>query len=727
MIIQVSKIRLNGSVSAKKLSDDYRVVNTHKKLCVTLPEALRGVVQEGSVWEVHGSMSEISYEVKNFTIYEEQLQATSAKMLRPKTSLMEHWLQKNIDGIGSVKAQRLARNPNLIEFIDAQDYTALKALGLTELTVSQLIRKFPNDQLLQVINWLSERNLPVKVANVIVDTWQTNAVKYLEENPFRLMSLGVSFKQVCSVAEAFGFTTQHTIYKAALIVNMLQEYCNRSSSTVMPKIALQKACDAKRLDMADLLQKAAQQELICAVEGGYQLEGQFLLEALTANSFRNAFFRKDGDGCHTAAWEKGITDKAISKQINEYQSTISYSLTDDQKEAIFKACRFKVFSISGGAGTGKTTILKGVLSVLEKLSLGVPIIQLALSGRASQRMAQATGLEASTIAKFCSDMKGKKPAKRPTHAVCIIDEASMVDLTSMHNALKYLPAATRFIFVGDVDQLPPVGSGLIFHNLMKSDFPHHTLTKVKRQSEDSGIHKLATAVRNQEDSIKIPVFYQNKDADCTIMRSTKPETIIGLANQFDKSETVILTAMQNGQSGVKNLNKMMQADVGFDRDTVKIKTEDYEPIDFITSKGNKLYLNDPIIITKNAYDADVRNGDLGVITQVYENPFENNYGTILINGRELKITDELLDKIELGYAMTIHKSQGSQWKNVILVLDKRAERMLDKTLVYTGITRAEQKLIMCAEDINVVQNAANRGSIAVQRHTNLLAHLHTDF
>ena len=131
-------------------------------------------------------------------------------------------------------------------------------------------------------------------------------------------------------------------------------------------------------------------------------------------------------------------------------------------------------------------------------------------------------------------------------------------------------------------------------------------------------------------------------------------------------------------------------------------------------------MNDPILITKNDYTIGVRNGDLGIISQVNEDPEAGGFGTLTIGDRDIEIEEDLLYKMDHGFAVTIHKSQGSQWQNVILVLDRAAENMLDKTLLYTGATRAQQQLIICCEDENLIDDAVARGSIASQRHTNLL-------
>jgi exodeoxyribonuclease V alpha subunit len=153
--------------------------------------------------------------------------------------------------------------------------------------------------------------------------------------------------------------------------------------------------------------------------------------------------------------------------------------------------------------------------------------------------------------------------------------------------------------------------------------------------------------------------------------------------------------------------------------------------DFINAKGNKFYLNDPILINKNDYGIGIRNGEPGFIEIIHDEAEHNGegicYGVLNLNGRQIDITDEVLDKLDLGYAITIHKSQGSQWENVILIFDEQARRMLDKTLLYTGVTRAEKKLVMCCENLELIEDAVARGSIAQQRNTNLLQHINTDY
>lgn len=730
MLIQVSKRRQDGSVSARRIADDGSVIDVANSLSVSLPEAYRDAAKVGSLWEVTGPTAQTTFTADGYTITEDHLEAHTARFVKPNTRLLETWLQRNVKGIGEVKAGRLARNPRLIEMIEKQDISSLLEAGVPSQSIGPLLLEFPNEAYMAAINWLADHDLPVELAASLSAVWREKTIAMLNENPFRLLNFDVPFKLCCKVAKGFGFDSSHPKYQAALAVDLISQYCRATSSTLMPRPAFEKKCRELGVDFDVVLRHAMEQELIGYIRGedGFQLEGEFLLEALTGQRLRDAILRSPGEGSSAAAWECSLPFEEVKQRLHEFEQTIPFSLTIEQRHAVSLASRMNIIALSGGAGTGKTTILQAILTVLEKVSLGVDIFQIALSGRAAQRMAEATGKPASTIAKFCVDMARKKQEKRPDHCIVVIDEASMVDLYSMHDLLQYLPAATRFIFVGDVDQLPPVGGGLLFHNVMKSAFPAVELTAVKRQGAESGIHRFATAVRHQHGCIALPDYQEGPEVDCAILRHVDPEGISELLYAHGGPQRcAILTSMQAGRAGVENLNTVMQRRLGFDRPVVRLAHED-GVYDYVSFKGSKFYLNDPILIMKNDYDIGVRNGDLGTIVDIFDEATEDGQlGSIKIDGRTIDLNANLLDKMNLGYAMTIHKSQGSQWENVVLVLDRRAMHMLDKTLLYTGATRAQKKLIVCCEDMDLIQQAVDRGSIALQRKTNLLQHLNADF
>jgi len=730
LIIQVSKKRLDGSVSARRIADDGSVIREANGLCVTFREAYRDAAMVGSLWEVDGPSRQTTFQANGYTVAEIHIDANTARFLKPNTQLLETWLQKNVDGIGEVKAGRFARHPHLIEMIERKQIRKLLDLGVPDRSIEPLLTKFPRQDYMEAINWLASHELPVRLASSLSTVWREKTIQLLEDNPFRLMKFDVSFKLCCGVAEKFGFDFKHPKFKAALAVEFVTQYCRKTASTLMPRSVFEKQCRASHVDPGDIVGYAMDQELMGYIRGedGFQLEGEFLLEALTGQKLRDAILRSPGSGSDAAAWEYSLTGHEVTQRLHDFEQTIPFCLTVEQRRAVALACQLNVIVLSGGAGTGKTTILRAMLTVLEQSSLGVDIYQIALSGRAAQRMAEATGRSASTIAKFCMDMMKKSQDRRSDHCIVVIDEASMVDLYSMHKLLQFLPEATRFIFVGDVDQLPPVGGGLVFHNLMKSGFPVIELTAVKRQGEKSGIHRFATAIRNQHSDIDLPEYQAGDDVDCSMVDSIDPVEISDLYEACGgAARCIILTSIQKGDAGVGNLNTVMQRKLGYDRPVVRFATDDGD-IDFVNFQGNKYYLGDPILITKNDYDIGVRNGDLGTIAEIFDEMTDDGLlGFVNMDGRMIDLNFALLEKMSLGYAITIHKAQGSQWESVVLVLDRAAKLMLDKTLLYTGATRAQKKLIVCCEDMDLIQQAVDRGSIALQRKTNLLQHLNADF
>lgn len=730
MLIQVVKKRFNSSVSAKRIADDGSIIREANGLCVAFPKAYRDAAVVGSLWEVEGPSKQITFRANGYTVTEEHIEADVARFVKPNTRLLETWLRKNVDGIGEVKAGRLARHPQLIEMIERKQISSLLNLGFPDRSIEPLLINFPSQEYMDAINWLAAHELPLKLAFSLSTVWREKTIQLLEENPFRLMKFDLSFKLCCNVAKKFGFDAEHPKHKAALAVDIVSQYCRKTASTLMPRSEFEERCRAKRVDPKDILGHAMKQELIGYIRGedGFQLEGEFLLEALIGQKLRDAILRAPGSGSGAASWECSLTKHEVARRLSDFEQTIPFSLTAEQKRAVALACQLNVIALSGSAGTGKTTILKAMLTVLAESSSGVDIHQIALSGRAAQRMAEATGRPASTIAKFCTDMIKKDEARRLDHCVAVIDEASMVDLYSMHALLQLLPAATRFIFVGDADQLPPVGRGLVFHNLMKSSFPAIELTEVKRQGERSGIHRFAMAIRHQHSDILLPVYRAGEDIDCSMLGSIEPDKITDVYEAHGGSaRCVILTPMQKGDAGVGNLNTVMQRKLGFDRPVVRFVTDEGN-IDFVNSQGHKFYLGDPVLITKNDYAMGVRNGDLGTIEEIYDEMTDDgSLGVVNIDGQTIDLNSNLLEKMSLGHAITIHKAQGSEWENVVLVLDQAAHLMLDKSLLYTGATRAQKKLIVCCKDMGLIQKAVDRGSIAHQRKTNLLHHLNADF
>ena len=725
MLIQIQKARLNGLFSAKRLSDNGRVVHTSKGLSVRFPRVVRGAVALGSVWRISGPLRETTFDVDGYTIKEDRIDIKKAELVKPNTRLMETWLQQNIDGIGEVKAARLACNPNLLSIIEDENFDALLDFGISNTAAKQILKKFPRDELLEAINWLAEKNLPARIAHSIFDIWEGKTVEYLEADPFVLLQFNVPFNQCCEVANNIGISKNSSIYRAAQVQDILHQYTRKTDSTAMPESAFQNEASKRGLNPNIILSAAADRQILAQTPAGYQLEGPFLIEYYVAHTLKAALNRPDGSGSLLAGWETSVTDMEITSRLADFESRLTFKFTDDQRTAVRGTVRSKVCAISGGAGTGKTTILNAILTIIDEVSQGTEIVQLALSGRAASRMSEATNRPAHTISKYIIDLKRMAPNQRPDHMVVVLDEASMVDITSMYSLMSLLPVATRYIFVGDVGQLPPVGTGLVFHAIMETNIPKFHLMTVKRQGENSGIHKFATAVRNSEADGRLPNLVDAPEADCCIHPTTDPIDIKELYGDFGGQDNcVVLCPTDAGDDGVTNINNVIQASYGRDRKAVHFLDEDENLQQFVTFKGSRLYEGDAILVTENDYALGLRNGFLGSILKAYDEPIDGSYGIAQIDGDEVQLTESVMSKLELGFSITIHKSQGSQWDNVILALpaSRAAERMLDKTLLYTGATRARQNLVVCCPNREIIRRAVKRGSLSSMRTVNLQYH-----
>ena len=435
----------------------------------------------------------------------------------------------------------------------------------------------------------------------------------------------------------------------------------------------------------------------------------------------DAHQRPTGEGCLLAGWECNLSTELAEAALTDYESTLDFTLAADQRDAVVGAVLSPVCGISGGAGTGKTTILKAILGIYDRVAQGVQCYQVALAGRAAQRMAESTQRPAQTIAKFIGEHLGDNKPNLPEQILLVIDESSMVDLLSMYRLVGILPDAARVIFVGDIAQLPPVGNGLVFHSLTDTQIPLFNLTQVKRQNEESGIHRFSTSVRNG--LLDLPDLTKNtlrESSDCSI--ETKP-TIDRLIKLWQESggidNTIVLSPIRKGEFGVDNLNLVLQASVGNDRQAIYFQDSLRGWIPWITSTGSRLLKGDSVLVTANNYDedADLRNGDLGLVIEVFEQPDEDGAVAIIeVNDILINVTAELLEKLHLGYAITIHKSQGSQWPNCFVMLPNEAEKMIDQTLLYTASTRPSERLVLMGTE-KAIEKAITKGAFSLQRKT----------
>ena len=380
------------------------------------------------------------------------------------------------------------------------------------------------------------------------------------------------------------------------------------------------------------------------------------------------------------------------------ENKIGLSLATSQREVIRQAVAHKVLVITGGPGVGKTTLVRGILEIFlaKKMRCGL----CAPTGRAAKRLAETTGQEAKTIHRLLEfDHAGpKKNHEQPLDLdLLIVDEMSMVDLPLLHHLLKALPAKTCLVLVGDVDQLPAVGPGMVLADIIASRaVPVVRLTEIFRQAEQSGIIQAAHQIHEGQTPLSFtpdPKVTAGGLGDFYVIEADDPaailERIVSLIqdriptrfglNPFQDIQ--VLTPMNRSELGVRNLNAHLQG----------VLNPSQEDAPEVARYGLTFRVGDKVLQTVNNYDKEVFNGDVG---RVHKIDLENQEMTVHFDGQPAIYDFDELDELALAYALTIHKSQGSEYPAVIIPLHTQHYLMLQRNLLYTGITRGKKLVVL---------------------------------
>lgn len=723
--IQIAKQRNGGYCYVHLINTDGTIKKRQRSLIVRFSKHL-GEAPVGSLWKVTGQQTVNQFMVNGYLIYEDVLEATQASMVRPAKHTLSRWISLNIDGIGEVIANRLIRQRSLDKWIRTSDIEALCAVpGMNVGRAQRLIEKWPDEGLYQTMEWLDGLNLSPSLGFKLVKLFGSDAIDQLTNNPFLLLGLNVPYSKVVAVIVQLNLKLSDEILAAGAAMHVVVSRAGSSGSTVVSEQVLRQEVAKLNGSPSGIHpgQAAVKQGLLVSVQDGYQAWGTALMEATVARKLMMSLNRPAGQGALLAAWECEVNESTTQKALIKYEKALPFKLSEEQRQAVIGALSAPVVGISGGAGTGKTTILQAIIGLYKALADGLVCLPVALSGRAAQRMAQSTGMPAQTIAKLIADHLGDRKPSLPDHVLIIIDEASMVDLLSMYRLVSILPEATRFIFIGDSAQLPPVGGGLVFHILYDSPVPFFELSQVRRQSEQSPVHRFATAVRQCD--VILPEMASktlSESSDCCILSSPTLDRLTEFWRDAGAlSDRIILSPRRSGEWGVTTLNSHFQQVQGSIREDLHYLDPGKGWIPWITGHNQRLKQGDPVLVTKNIYDdeVDVRNGDLGIITKVFSAISPNGWcGVAEINGEVKGINQELLEVLDLGYAITIHKAQGSQWHTVFSVVMREARQMLDTSLVYTAATRPTDRLILVADPL-CLRETIKGGNSASRRQVDL--------
>ncbi|HIS91364.1 MAG TPA: ATP-dependent RecD-like DNA helicase [Candidatus Faecisoma merdavium] len=580
-------------------------------------------------------------------------------------------------------------------------------------TIYETLMKYEESH--QIIVYLTELGFNMKDALDIYNTYKSETIIHIEHNPYCLTDF-ISFLKVDEIALKLNIDAFDERRIKACIIYMMRNLLFTNSDTYLEyDEILESVFNYLKIDLNiddfDLyLEELINENKIILLDNKYYLKEMYDSEINIINTIKYLENKK-------------IDKLFLDNRIEELERVNNIKYNDKQKVAIKKSLENNITIITGGPGTGKTTIIKAICELYQnifKLSyeeLTNRIALLAPTGRASKRMSESTNLPASTIHRF---LKWNKETNeflvneynKNDHHLIIVDEVSMIDLNLLDSLFKGLTKNIKLVLVGDHHQLPSVGPGNILKDLIESDLIDTTyLDTLYRTDENSYITTLAHEIKdnNLSDS-----FLETK-GDYTFLKchsikdNLKNLCLQLIAKGYDYKRVQIMAPMYAGVNGIDNLNKELQ-------NIFNPKTNQNE-----IKYGDVIFReNDKILQLVNLPEENIYNGDIGIIKNIVK--IENKtFIYIDFDGNLVKYETKDLNKITHGFVISIHKSQGSEFEVVIMLISNSYKRMLYKKLIYTGITRAKRKLILVG-DPDAFLYAVNNNS-EKNRKTNLLEQL----
>ena len=660
--------------------------------------------------------------------YGQQLKISRYERAKPSSKgLVKYFSSDHFKGIGVKTAQKIVQlygedTEDTIDKILAEPEKLTQINGLAaknrEAFVAKLRLNYGTEM---VLAKLAAYGIPNKLAFQIQDTYKEETLDIVEKYPYQLVEdiQGIGFKIADHLAEELGIQSDAPErFRAGLVHTLLTQSMERGDTYVEARDLLEHTIE--------LLESSRQVELdpsLVADELAHLIEEDKVQNVETKIFENSLFFAEEGIKSNLVRLlKKGEQDcfdaDNITAAIQQVEENSGISYDSIQKEAIRQAINQKVFILTGGPGTGKTTVINCIIAVytqLRGLDLrkvnDLPILLAAPTGRAARRMNELTGLPSATIHRHLG-MTGDDDTSHLDDYLdadfIIVDEFSMVDTWLANQLLSNISSQTKLLIVGDADQLPSVSPGQVLADLLQiPTIPQTKLETIYRQSEESTIVTLASQIQKGI----LPADFTEKKADRSYFEARNEHippmiekiTSAAIRSGIPAQDVQVLAPMYRGPAGIDQINNLMQNLINpVEKDELTFEAPDCQ-----------YRQGDRVIHLVNDAESNVFNGDLGYISDLLPAKYSDSKQdelTIDFDGNELVYQRSEWYKIRLAYAMSIHKSQGSEFPVVILPITKSSHRMLQRNLIYTAITRAKSKLILLGEKAAFDYAAKNTGT-----------------
>ena len=678
----------------------FQLVSEEEELtCV----GLFSVLAEGELVQVSGYM-------KEHPLYGEQLQVEQYELLAPEDeTAMERYLGSGaIKGIGAAMAARIVRRfkGDTFRIIEEEPERLAEVKGISEKKAIEISAQMEEKKdLRQAMMFLTQYGISVPLAVKIYQQYGNRTYQVVEENPYRLADdiSGIGFKIADEIASQIGIHTDSDYrIRSGLLYVLLQ--ATGEGHTCLPKEDLLHRASAllgveEEQMETQLMNLCMDRKLVMKEQNGKVMVwyGQYYYMELNVAKM-----------LHDLNLECEMEESQIVKKLSKVEKQASITLDEMQRKAVVEAVKNGVLVITGGPGTGKTTTINAIIRYFETEDM--EILLAAPTGRAAKRMTEATGWEAVTIHRLLelsgvpsddrSTASFERNEENPLEAdVIIIDEMSMVDIFLMNALLKAVSVGTRLILVGDINQLPSVGPGCVLKDIIRAgSCPVVQLTRIFRQASQSDIIVNAHKINRGEH-----VTLDNKSRDFFFLQRKDPNVILRvvLALVQEKmpryvdarpTDIQVLTPMRKGSLGVENLNEMLQR---------YLNPPSSEKNEKETARG-RFREGDKVMQIKNNYQIEwearnrygiaidkgtgIFNGDMGIVQQI--DLLAETMEVLFDDYRTVTYSFQMLEELELAYAVTIHKSQGSEYPAVVIPLLTGPRMLMNRNLLYTAVTRA---------------------------------------